>query len=156
MRHKYQRSQHGFSLIELLVVITIILIIVSIAIPALQNAQLNMRETAVIKEVQTIAQAETQYASQFGKYAPTLLELGPPVAGVSGPQAAFLIPRSLAKGEKDGYVFTLAVADSGYQVHANPKTFGSTGRRTFYLDQNGIVHQNWSREPATDNSPEIE
>lgn len=148
--------QRGFSLIELLVVIAIILIIVSIAIPAFQSVLMNMRETAVIKEVQTIAQAETQYASQFGKYAATLTELGPPAAGTSGPQAAFLIPRSLAKGEKDGYVFTLAVADSGYQVHANPKTFGNTGRRTFYLDQNGIVHQNWNREPATESSPEIE
>jgi len=148
--------QRGFSLIELLVVIAIILIIVAIAIPALQGVLMNMRETAVIKEVQTISQAETQYASQFGKYATTLVELGPPTQGASGPQGAFLIPHSLAKGEKDGYVFILSVADSGYQVHANPKTFGSTGRRTFYLDQNGIVHQNWSREPATESSPEIE
>lgn len=149
-------SNRGFSLIELLVVIAIILIIVSIAIPALQNAQLNMRETAVIKEVQTIAQAETQYYSQFGKYAATLPELGPPAQGSSGPQGAFLIPRSLAKGEKNGYVFSLAVNDSGYQVNANPKTFGGSGRRTFYLDQNGIVHQNWGRQPATEGSPEIE
>lgn len=75
----------GFSLIELLVVITIILIIVSIAIPILKTAELNMKETAVIKEVQTIARAETQYASQFGKYAATLVELGPLAAGALGP-----------------------------------------------------------------------
>jgi len=149
-------KRRGFSLIELLVVITIILIIVSIAIPVLKTAELNMKETAVIKEVQTIHHAETQYSSQFGKYAATLVELGPPVQGVSGPQAAFLIPRSLAKGEKDGYVFLLALTESGYQINANPKTFGATGRRTFYLDQNGIVHQNWGREPAAENSPEIE
>jgi type IV pilus assembly protein PilA len=149
-------KQKGFSLIELLVVIAIILIIVSIAIPMLKNAELNMQETAVIKEVQTIHHAETQYASQFGKYAATLVELGPPAQGASSPQAAFLLPRSLAKGEKNGYLFQLALTESGYQINANPKVFGSTGRRTFYLDQNGIVHQNWGREPAAENSPEIE
>jgi len=48
------------------------------------------------------------------------------------------------------YVFLLALTESGYQINANPKTFGATGRRTFYLDQNGIVHQNWGREPAAE------
>jgi type IV pilus assembly protein PilA len=149
-------KRRGLALIKRLVVITIILIIVSIAIPLLKSPELNMKETAVIREMQTIHLAETQYASQFGRYAATLVELGPPAQGASGPQAAFLIPLSLAKGEKDGYVFLLALTESGYQINANPKTFGATGRRTFYLDQNGIVHQNWGREPAAENSPEIE
>jgi type IV pilus assembly protein PilA len=155
MKHPHV-PRNGFSLVELLVAIAIILIIVSIAIPVLKTAQLNAKETAVIKEVQTIYQAQTQYASQFGKYAASLTELGPPRQGASSPQAAFLIPHSLAKGEKDGYVFSLALVESGFHVNANPKAFGDTGRRTFYLDQNGIVHKNWSREPADESSPEIE
>jgi type IV pilus assembly protein PilA len=33
--------------------------------------------------------------------------------------------------------------------------FNTNGRRTFYSDQNMIIHQNWSAEPATANSPEL-
>jgi len=134
----------------------IILIILAIAIPYMQSARQNAAEVVVIREVQTIQQAQTQYMSQFGNYAATLAELGPPTNGVAtGPHAASLIPGSLASGEKDGYVFAMNQTAAGYTVNANPKVFGSTGRRTFYSDQDGIVHQNWGQEPATVNSPEI-
>ena len=65
------------------------------------------------------------------------------------------MPASLASGEKNGYVFTMAKAASGYTVNADPKVFEHNGRRTFYIDQDGVVHQNWGSEPATVNSPEI-
>jgi type IV pilus assembly protein PilA len=156
MRSANGRSRAGFTLVELLVSIAIILIILTIAVPMVQYAKLNADETAVIREVQTIHQAQMQYQSQFGKYAIKLSELGPPDQGASGPQAASLIPRSLARGEKNGYVFSMTPAASGYTVTAVPKTFGRTGRRTFYIDQDGIVHQNWGREPATESSPEAQ
>ena len=112
-------------------------------------------ETVVIREVQTIHQAQTQYLSQFGDYAATLGELGPPVNGVAGPRGAKLIPASLASGDKNGYVFLMVKVPSGFTVNANPKVFGKNGRRTFYTDQDGVLHQNWGAEPATVNSPEI-
>jgi type IV pilus assembly protein PilA len=148
-------GRRGFSLIELLIVIAIILIILAIAVPKLGSARMNASETVVIREIQTIHQAETQYMSQFGKYATTLAELGPPASGGPGPQAADLIPNSLASGEKDGYVFTLTATPSGYTVNANPKVYNSTGRRTFYSDQGMQIHQNWSQEPANATSPEL-
>ena len=148
-------GRSGFSLIELLVVIAIILVILTVAIPLVKEARLNAVETIVVREVQTIGQAQMQYQSQFGKYAATLAELGPPVNGAGGPQAANLIPASLASGEKDGYLFAVAVTSLGYSANANPKVFGGTGRRTFYIDQDGIVHQNWGAEPATSSSEEI-
>ena len=80
----------------------------------------------VIREIQTIHQAETQYQSQFGKYAATLNELGPPTSGGPGPQAADLIPDSLAAGEKDGFIFTLTATPQGYTVSANPKVYNSS------------------------------
>jgi type IV pilus assembly protein PilA len=148
-------GRRGFSLIELLIVIAIILIILAIAVPKLGSARMNASETVVIREIQTIHQAETQYMSQFGKYATTLAELGPPASGGPGPQAADLIPNSLASGEKDGYVFTLTATPSGYTVNANPKVYNTTGRRTFYSDQGMQIHQNWSQEPANATSPEL-
>src|SRR5277367_4531118 len=137
-------SRSGFSLIELLIVIAIILIILAIAVPKLGSARMNATETVVIREVQTIHQGQTQYMSQFGQYATTLAELGPPASGGPGPQAADLIPASLSVGEKDGYLFTLTATPSGYTLNANPKVYNTSGRRTFYSDQNMIIHQNWS------------
>jgi type IV pilus assembly protein PilA len=155
--HLYgHRRPRGFSLAELVVVMAIILIILAVAVPYMQSAHQNAVEVVVIREVQTIHQAQMQYMSQFGNYAATLAELGPPASGaMAGPHAASLIPASLASGEKDGYLFSVTQTVAGYTVNANPKVFGSNGRRTFYLDQDGIVHQNWSHEPATVNSQEI-
>src|SRR3984885_11632806 len=102
-----RRRARGFSLIELLIVIAIILIILAIAVPKLGSARMNANEMAVIRELQTINTMQVQYMSQFQRFATTLAELGPPASGGPGPQAADLIPASLAVGEKDGYVFTM-------------------------------------------------
>jgi type IV pilus assembly protein PilA len=154
MEPSRHRPLKGFSLIELLVVIAIILTILVVAIPNILKFRLNAAETIVIREVQTIAQAQSQYLSQFGRYAATLTELGPSRGAADSPAAAGLIPAKLASGEKNGYLFTLTSTPGGYFVNATPKTFGSMGRRTFYLDQNGVVHENWGPQPATDASPE--
>jgi type IV pilus assembly protein PilA len=150
-----RRGTRGFSLIELLIVIAIILIILTIAVPKLSVARMNASEMAVIREVQTINTTQSQYLSQFGKFATTLAELGPPSSGGPGPAAADLLPSSLASGEKDGYVFTLAATPQGYTVNATPKVYNTTGRRTFFSDQSMIIHQNWSAEPANASSPEL-
>jgi len=150
-----RRRTRGFSLIELLIVIAIILIILAIAVPRLSVAQMNAREMAVVREIQTLNTAQTQYMSQFGRYATTLAELGPPTSGTPGPAAADLIPGSLASGDKDQYTFILAATPSGYTINVNPKVFNSSGRRTFYSDQSMIVHQNWTAEPANAASPEL-
>jgi len=150
-----RRRARGFSLIELLIVIAIILIILAIAVPKLGNARMNASEMAVIREMQTINTMQTQYMSQFGRFATSLAELGPPTSGAAGPNASDLIPASLSSGDKDGYIFTLAGTPSGYTLNANPKVFNTSGRRTFFSDQNMIVHQNWSAEPANASSPEL-
>jgi prepilin-type N-terminal cleavage/methylation domain-containing protein len=148
------RRRRGFSLIELLIVIAIILIIAAIAVPKMNNQMMAAHEMAAIRQVTTIHQAETQYYSQFGKYA-TLPELGPPASGAASPAAADLIPKVLADGKNSGYVFTVQNTPTGYAVTAVPETFNSTGRRTFYSDQTLVVRNNWSQDPATANSPEI-
>lgn len=150
-----RKNSSGFSLIELLIVIAIILIIVGIAVPKFNSARMNANETAVINEVKSIHTAETQYLSQFGKFASTLAELGPPASGGPGPQAADLLPNSLVSGDKDGYTFTLTATPAGYNINANPKTYNTTGRRTFFSDQTMSIHQNWSSEPANATSPEM-
>lgn len=151
---KSKRTRAGFSLIELLIVIAIILTIVGIALPIFSNTRMNTNEAAAITEIRSIHTAQTQYLSQFGKFAATLAELGPPASGGAGPEAAGLLPGSLASGEKDGYLFTLTLTPAGYNINANPKIYNTTGRRTFFSDQSMTVHENWSSEPANASSPE--
>lgn len=127
----------------------------AVALVNIKNARINAAEVIVAREMQTVHQAQLQYMSQFGTYAATLAQLGPAPGRAGTPQAAGLIPASLASGEKNGYLFTLAVTSGGFTVSAVPRVFGSTGRRTFYLDDDGVIHQNWGAEPATAASPKL-
>ena len=149
------RRRNGFSLIELLIVIAIILIIAAIAVPKMNNQMQAAHEMAAIREINTIHQGETQYYSQFGRYATSLTELGPPASGAATPAASDLIPKVLADGKNSGYIFAVVATPLGYSVTAVPEAFGSSGRRTFFSDQTLVVRNNWTQEPANANSPEI-
>ena len=149
------RRRRGFTLIELLIVITIIMAIVSIAVVQGNKVIMSSHETAAISEIKTIHNAQVQYYSQFGKYATSLAQLGPPISGADGPEAANILPQSLASGKKSGYVYTVSGTATGYTVSAVPESFGGSGRRTFYSDQNLVIRNNWGAEPATPASPEI-
>jgi len=155
-KRKSRRNEGGFSLIELLIVIAIILIILAIALPKLNQARMNAQETAAISQIETLHKAETMYYSQFGRYATSLAELGPPSGGGNAsPTSADLIPATLSAGENTGYVFTVQGTPTGYAVTAVPKAFGSSGRRTFFSNETLVIHQNWGQEPATVQSPEM-
>ena len=147
--------RRGFSLIELLIVIAIILVIVTIAVPQYNKQMMSAHETAAIQAIQTIHAVETQYYSQFGRYATSLAELGPPASGAAGPAAADLISRDLTEGKKSGYIFTVAATPTGYAISAVPEAFNSSGRRTFYSDQTLVVRNNWSQDPANVSSAEL-
>jgi len=147
--------RRGFTLIELLIVIAIILVIAAIAVPQMNKQLMSAHEMAAIRQITTIHAAETQYYSQFGKYATSLTELGPPASGAPGPNAAELIPKVLADGKNSGYVFSLAATPTGYAVTAVPETFNGSGRRTFYSDSTLVIRNNWGQEVATATSPEI-
>jgi type IV pilus assembly protein PilA len=150
-----RRQTRGFSLIELLIVIAIILIIITIAVPKYQKTQMFMKETAAIKAIQTIHQMEVQYQSQYGRYAVSLAELGPPASGAPTPAAADLISTDLSQGIKQGYKFTLTGNQGGYVINAIPEVYGSSGSRTFYSDQTMVIRENYGAEPATATSKEL-
>ena len=152
---RLSNKRRGFTLIELLIVVAIILIIAAIALPRLAVARQNAQEMAAVRTISTLHTAQTQYYSQFGKYATTLQELGPPASGTAGPSASDLIPKELSEGKKGGYIYEMKTAPTGYTINANPEAFGTSGRRTFYSDQSLTIRENWKNEPSTVNSPEL-
>lgn len=146
--------QRGFSLIELLIVIAIILIIAGMALPRLREAQKAGFEVATIQALKTINTAQVQYFSTYGRFAQTLQELGPPPGGGSkSPQAADLIDEKLATGLHSGYAFTMVGTPAGYSVTADPQS-ESTGTRHFYTDHNNVIRQN-TEDSASPTDPPI-
>src|SRR5579863_5967684 len=103
-RNRRRRVRAGFTLIELLIVMAIILVIAAIAVPQMGKQLMAAHESATITEIGTIHQAEIQYYSQFGQYASSLAQLGPPASGAAGPAAAEIIPKNLADGRASGYI----------------------------------------------------
>jgi type IV pilus assembly protein PilA len=150
-----RNSRRGFSLIELLIVIAIIIIIITMAVPKYNSAQRYVRETAALNSIQTIHKVQVQYQSQYGRYAASLVELGPPASGAPSPAAADLIGEDLAPGEKQGYRFTLTASQGGYIVTAVPVTYGTSGNKSFYSDQTMVIRENYGPEPATAQSKVI-
>jgi prepilin-type N-terminal cleavage/methylation domain-containing protein len=147
--------QFGFTLVETLVVSAIAGIILAIAIPALKDGhfRVSSRETTAVREMQSVVRAQSQYRARFGKYAASLDDLAAPGNGrAKGPRAAGLIPVSLASGEKDGYLFTMVLTRTGYALIASPRIYAVNGRRTFYVNQDGVVHESLGERPASADS----
>ena len=148
-------TSSGFSLMELLIVIAIILTILSVILPNVHGINMGTKEMAVAKQIGTIHTAQAQYQAQFGKFAVTLTELGPSPNGESSAGAADLIPDELANGKKNGFTFQLQGTAAGYTISAKPDVYKGTGRKTFYSDQTLLIRENWGPEPATAASPAI-
>ena len=143
-----QGKEQGFSLIELLIVVAIILVIAAIAIPNFMRSRMASNEASAVSSCRTINSAEVTYNSVYRGYSNNLVELGPPGTGLPTPSAAALIDSVLATGIKSGYSFLYtpgpSVPASGvvnYQLNANPSTPGTTGIRFFYSDGSGVIRQ---------------
>jgi type IV pilus assembly protein PilA len=150
-----RKNRRGFSLIELLIVISIILIIIMIAVPKMNKAQMFAKETAALGAIRALHSAQVQYQAQYGRFATTLTELGPPASGASSASAADLIGTDLAAGEKQGYKFTMTGSPAGYVINASPVAFNATGTKSYYSDHTMTIRENSGPEPATAQSKEV-
>ena len=164
------RKQKGFSLIELLIVVAIILIIAAIAIPNLLRARIAANESSSVSSIRTVNTAEVTYQSAYPTlgYADLLVSLGPG-AGVytcpaGGPTsaAACLVDGVLsnngnpAGNGKSGYSFA-AVGVKGavgtvlatYQVGTAPLNFNQTGVRRFCSAEDGVLRADQNTGAST-------
>ena len=156
-----RKDSHGFSLIELLIVVAIILIIAAIAIPNLLRSRIAANQASAVGSLRTINTCEITYVSTYNTgYTTALSTLGPPTSGNPTASAAGLIDSVLAGGTKSGYSFVYAAgtADStgrinSYTLNANPITVGTTGQNYYYTDQSAVIRQNTSATASSSDSP---
>lgn len=144
----------GFSLIELLIVVAVILIIAAIAIPNLLQSKMSANESAAAASIHAINTAEIAYstANPMIGFSASLSTLGPtPGAGY--------IDENLASGTKSGYNFTYVpdtnVPSTSYTLNVDPVTRGVTGRRSFWSSESNVTHYNLTG-PASANDNVIQ
>jgi type IV pilus assembly protein PilA len=141
----------GFSLIELLIVVAIILIIAAIAIPNLMRSKIQANEAAAVETLKTLDTSVVMYSTTYGGFPHALTDMGPSSGGATTSAAADLIDSVLATGVKSGYRYAYAVASTdpagnvlSYSITATPVTLGVTGQRSFYTDQSGTIRSTTS------------
>ena len=153
------KESNGFSLIELLIVVAIILIIAAISIPNLLRSRMAANEASAVGSVRTMNVAAIEYQSTYGAFPSPLAQIGTTTGAAVGCNNSQFIDAVLTGGVKSGYNLTLVPGthavpsaslpsgcipgySDGYVATANPVTVGTTGQRAFCSDASGVIRSN--------------
>src|ERR1700674_287476 len=139
------RSRKGFSLIELLLVVAVILIIAAIAVPNFLKSRLRANEASAVASLRVISTAAVTFSITFpdlGFPAQLTILGGANPCSASSTQAC-LIDDILAQGTKAGYAFAWTgdgvVPSVSFVLTSAPQSIGASGQRMFCTDQTAVI-----------------
>ena len=153
-----RNKQKGFSLIELLIVVAIILIIAAIAIPNLLRSKMAANQASAVASLRTLNTSSVLFYTNYGIYPSALSNLGPVGSGTVSSTLADMIDSTLASASvapgKSGYTFTWAGGGTtgAYTINADPVST-STGQIHYFTDQSLVIRSNSSQAAAVTDNP---
>ena len=140
------RRESGYTLIEILVVTTVIAIIMASVLPAFLIAKKQANESAAIASLRSISRAQLQHRTRYGSF-----------TDIAALESTSLLDVSYQDGEKIGYQFasTEAPSPATWSATATPITPTVTGDRYFFIDESGVIRYR-EGSPAGENDSAIE
>ncbi len=134
----------GFSLIELLIVVAIILIIASIAIPNYWKARMAANESSATSSIRAITSAETAYLTAYPTvgYANFTNLAGAAPCTPSSATGCFIddnLATATASPGKSGYIYSLTSTVTTYYVAARPVAPSTSGTKSFCATEDGVI-----------------
>jgi type IV pilus assembly protein PilA len=140
------RSHKGFSLIELLLVVAVILIIAAIAVPNFLRSRMRANEASAVASLRVINTAAVTYSITYPDmgFPAQLTTLGGANPCAASSTQSCLVDDILAQGTKSGYSFVWTgdglVPSVSFVITSAPQVIGSSGQRMFCTDQTGVIH----------------
>lgn len=156
------RISKGFSLIELLIVVAIILIIAAIAVPSFLRSRIAAYETSAVASIRTLNTAQIAYNSTYPTvgFASSLAALGGTSCTPPTSAGGCLIDTVLAAGQKTGYSFTLTnvtgTPNSTYNVIATPIVWNYSGMRYFCSYSDAVIRYSITTITTCDNTVSVQ
>lgn len=141
-----KRKILGFTLVEIMIVVAIIALLAAIGIPNLIRARLSANEAAAETAIRTIHTAAQSYRAVNTSFPSTLASLSSAIPPY--------IDSILGSGAKNGYNFSVSAATNTFSSTARPQNFGTSGVRSFFVDESGVIRYTTSdANPSSADNP---